>query len=584
MTRLADDSWFPSYLPITHMMTTRKITVVQDDLRGSPSYMLPSPIHTAIRNIQYTKFEKKMSYKPPMGDPSFLQKPIRKPTSSAVGAQQPRRSGSSSAASSVRGGVAGSEAKVYTGSSAPMRDLVRQSEPSIKKQPGELFHRVRPTTIGNMLDRVRIDEMQANGGATYLAGGAPEPLPGHEDLVGRRTAEVSSYNKTISDTIRPPSSIPAGNNKCSDGGVGRRVGGGGVNEVDPDPQQAPFSDREILILDVREKEDYDRCHLLGALHYPPIRLAHATNPFSLIEIRNFKNKPNHAIVLYDLDEEVTVQRKMANIFFEKGADNVYVMAGGLTAFVQTHAHLISGPSPVAVVAKSARLSAYGQDRMASTQRASSVGRGGGDGGGGNDSIAYGRRSGSTRGGATLSEVASSRLKGAFNRAAQPLSGGGELPPLPRAGVPPRAPQMAKAQETTTTTGGGNYYNAPSSSGVSVAGSTRTNDGNYSNCQGGRVPTPQRVQRLMQMAMTEDELARRGGNTGRQQPSDNHQRQDHHRGGTDGGEYEREYDDVSDDDGTPDMFANYQTTSYDQNGNQYVSRGGGGGPATGYASY
>ena len=439
-----------------------------------------------------------MSYKPPMGDPVFLQRPI----GGANGGGANRRSASSSR----------SEAKVYTGSSAPMKDLVNKSEPSIKKQVGELFHRVRPTTIGAMLDRQRVSDLQYHEAELLAEGGMahrPEPLPGHEDLVGRRTAQVSSYNKTISETIRPTSSVIGGGASSmatpARGGGGRGGGGGRVDDTNSnaygiggggggDPQQVPFIDREILILDVREKEEYDVCHIQGALSYPPLRLAHATNPYSLKEIRDFKNKPNHAIVLYDLDEEVTVQRKMANIFFEKGADNVYIIAGGLTAFVQTHAHLITGPSPVAVVAKSARLSAYGQDKMASTQRGSSVGRGGGS------EIAYGRRSGSsTRTGATT-QSSTSRLKGAFNRAAQPgPSTAG------RAGAPPRPPQPGAPIHHNT--------RAPpppqSSSGYSTTTSQHqrnVNDGNYGNCQGGRVPTPQRVQRIMQMAMTEDELS------------------------------------------------------------------------------
>ncbi|ESS68407.1 testis specific, 14 [Trypanosoma cruzi] len=112
--------------------------------------------------------------------------------------------------------------------------------------------------------------------------------------------------------------------------------------------------KEYLILDVRSEEDYRTCHIEGSLHYPKRRLVHATNPF-LPEMFEFKNKDNKCIVLYDLEEELTVGQSVGKILFEKGVDNLAVLTGGLREFVQDYASLIVGKCPVPIVPRDNRL-------------------------------------------------------------------------------------------------------------------------------------------------------------------------------------------------------------------------------------
>ncbi|KAK9816192.1 hypothetical protein WJX74_006348 [Apatococcus lobatus] len=98
-------------------------------------------------------------------------------------------------------------------------------------------------------------------------------------------------------------------------------------------QLCEASDVELLILDLRDEEAYQKYHLSPAWSYPVRLLSRAFNPFTP-EILAFRNQePGRIIVLYDLCDEVAASA--ANLMFEKGIDNVFILNGGLQA-VQKH--------------------------------------------------------------------------------------------------------------------------------------------------------------------------------------------------------------------------------------------------------
>lgn len=108
----------------------------------------------------------------------------------------------------------------------------------------------------------------------------------------------------------------------------------------------------FLLLDCRELDQYQSCHIHGALHYPKVKLNHATNPF-LPEMFAVKNKDHKWIVLYDLEEEAVVS--FANALFQKGVDNVAVMSGGLREFAQDFSTFLTGPSPVPIIPRDLKM-------------------------------------------------------------------------------------------------------------------------------------------------------------------------------------------------------------------------------------
>lgn len=185
------------------------------------------------------------------------------------------------------------QAVVESGMTVQVAQYMRDSKVKTKRQPGELFKRVHTDAVG-----------------FYLRG--QEPKAALED--GGFAHPMDEY--------------------------GGEENGEGKLAVD------------YLLLDCRDVEQYETCHIKTALHYPKIKLHHATNPF-LPEMYAFKNKENKTIVLYDLEEEAVVP--LANVMFQKGIDNVCILAGGLREFAQDFGELLTGPCPVTIVPRDARL-------------------------------------------------------------------------------------------------------------------------------------------------------------------------------------------------------------------------------------
>lgn len=111
-------------------------------------------------------------------------------------------------------------------------------------------------------------------------------------------------------------------------------------------------DVEILLLDCRSAEEYEQCHIAGALHYPPAKIHHAIYPL-LPEMFSFKNAPDKLLVMYDLEEEQV--GKLANEVFMHGLDNLAVITGGLREFVQDYSQFMIGNIPVPILPRDERL-------------------------------------------------------------------------------------------------------------------------------------------------------------------------------------------------------------------------------------
>eukprot|EP00755_Sulcionema_specki_P024602 Sspe_Gene.15101::Locus_5241_Transcript_1_3_Confidence_0.500_Length_1201::g.15101::m.15101/K16455/CEP41, TSGA14; centrosomal protein CEP41 len=107
----------------------------------------------------------------------------------------------------------------------------------------------------------------------------------------------------------------------------------------------PLMEREtkVLVIDVREQDDYSKAHIADAIRFPPAKLCHAMHPF-LPEMHEHLNKENHIVVAYDLDD--TMVQHVANQIFERGMDNIYVLTGGLYEYVRDHVEGVVGEPPI----------------------------------------------------------------------------------------------------------------------------------------------------------------------------------------------------------------------------------------------
>jgi len=139
----------------------------------------------------------------------------------------------------------------------------------------------------------------------------------------------------------------------------------GVRRFDGDSAEA------LLLLDLRELDDFEASHIHGARHYDRRQLSKATNQFPK-EIYYYKGPATSKklVVLYDEDGKGLTE--VANGFVEKGIENTYVLSGGFQAVRSRYPHIIasmSGASAAAAVGPSASVAA------------ALAGRGGGPAGG-----------------------------------------------------------------------------------------------------------------------------------------------------------------------------------------------------------
>ncbi|CAD7964241.1 unnamed protein product [Amoebophrya sp. A25] len=141
--------------------------------------------------------------------------------------------------------------------------------------------------------------------------------------------------------------------------------------VDSETQVKPDT---LLILDVRDESEYEKCHLSHARSYPRQMLAH--DKISA-ELYGFKSTTATAssqkkLVIYDTDDKATA--KIATTMVEKGFANVYALSGGFEEVVDSLPDMLLGQLPPRALAASrpgsscSRLSTVSRFTQMSTRR------------------------------------------------------------------------------------------------------------------------------------------------------------------------------------------------------------------------
>ncbi|XP_078409187.1 centrosomal protein of 41 kDa isoform X1 [Cetorhinus maximus] len=99
----------------------------------------------------------------------------------------------------------------------------------------------------------------------------------------------------------------------------------------PEKTEGPYPDCPYLLLDVRDRDAYDQCHVIGAYSYPIAMLSRTMNPHTK-EILDYKNAAGKIILLYDEDERIASQA--ATTLCERGFENLFMLSGGLKVVAQ----------------------------------------------------------------------------------------------------------------------------------------------------------------------------------------------------------------------------------------------------------
>ncbi|KAM8821498.1 centrosomal protein of 41 kDa [Eudromia elegans] len=104
-----------------------------------------------------------------------------------------------------------------------------------------------------------------------------------------------------------------------------------LKKADPQAKDTPYPDCPFLLLDVRDRDAYDQCHIVGAHSYPIATLSRTMNPYTN-NILEYKNAHGKIIILYDDDERLASQA--ATTMCERGFENLFMLSGGLKVLAQ----------------------------------------------------------------------------------------------------------------------------------------------------------------------------------------------------------------------------------------------------------
>ncbi|KAM7397180.1 hypothetical protein PAMP_020173 [Pampus punctatissimus] len=99
----------------------------------------------------------------------------------------------------------------------------------------------------------------------------------------------------------------------------------------PEVSDRPYPDCPYLLLDVRDREQYDRCHIISAHSFPIATLSRTMNPYTK-EVLEYKNAAGKIIIVYDEDERIASQA--ATTMCERGFENLFMLSGGLKVIAQ----------------------------------------------------------------------------------------------------------------------------------------------------------------------------------------------------------------------------------------------------------
>ncbi|NXY16308.1 CEP41 protein, partial [Atrichornis clamosus] len=226
----------------------------------------------------------------------------------------------------------------------------------------ELFKRLKVTTFAQLVIQVaslsnetmevtneelhKLEDADAAGEDAKVAAGtngkgSPEGTPSPV-LFLNNTGAGESHRSTLQSVIS---------------GVGELdIEKDAPKKEDIQAKDLPYPDCPFLLLDVRDRDAYEQCHIVGAYSYPIATLSRTMNPYTN-SILEYKNAHGKIIIVYDNDERLASQA--ATTMCERGFENLFMLSGGLKVLAQKIPEgLITGTLPlscqVATPAGSAR--------------------------------------------------------------------------------------------------------------------------------------------------------------------------------------------------------------------------------------
>ncbi|XP_066218770.1 centrosomal protein of 41 kDa isoform X2 [Saccopteryx leptura] len=209
----------------------------------------------------------------------------------------------------------------------------------------ELFKRLKVTTFAQLVIQVAsLSDQTLEVTAEEI-----QRLEDPDTEVTGRTNGKGSPGEQSPSPVQFLNSVGAGDSSRSTlqsviSGVGELdLDKGLVKKAEPNAKDKPYPDCPFLLLDVRDRDSYQQCHIVGAYSYPIATLSRTMNPYSN-DILEYKNAHGKIIILYDDDERLASQA--ATTMCERGFENLFMLSGGLKVLAQKFPEgLITGSLP-----------------------------------------------------------------------------------------------------------------------------------------------------------------------------------------------------------------------------------------------
>eukprot|EP00667_Euglena_gracilis_P022838 EG_transcript_25574 len=165
---------------------------------------------------------------------------------------------------------------------------------------------------------------------------------GQKDILQTKIPSMGKYDD-VGPTLNTGGNVlkvqPKSERKSAEEELFKRMRGSTLHRLltDPSPEM------KVVLLDVRQPEEYGVCHIMEASNYPHTMLSRSTNELTPQMFQN-KNKEGVLMVCYDYDESLAP--RVCNTLIRKGIENVVLLTGGLRKYCrESHSNIFGTPPP-----------------------------------------------------------------------------------------------------------------------------------------------------------------------------------------------------------------------------------------------
>ncbi|XP_059150457.1 centrosomal protein of 41 kDa B-like isoform X2 [Physella acuta] len=210
----------------------------------------------------------------------------------------------------------------------------------------EIFKRMKISTFVQLVVQVAdVDNFEE--GPPYSTSGTDRPDTADNEVERIQKNGSGDTSRQTSDTSRQTPEVDTSRSRLE-----QVING--MGEVDLDASKRPHqplpmmgSQCPYLLLDVREKDAFDECHIITAKSYPTAMLARSVN-YETKDMLNYKNQPGKIILIYDEDERIS--HRAATTLVQRGYDNLFMLSGGMkVAYKLFPEGLIAGTVPQTIL-------------------------------------------------------------------------------------------------------------------------------------------------------------------------------------------------------------------------------------------